>query len=102
MRRYRFIALFILFCASHPASAQEGSRVAGDTPIDISKINFSKNVSDEIEMFYFTKKADLTDIYRDNEKSFRRGIIHKKNIPNECIAKNAAIRFRIYNGADSA
>ena len=99
MRRYWFFALLILFCASHPASAQDSSLTPG--PIDVSKINFSKNISDDIEMFYLSKKADFADAYDSKKNSFTRGIIHKKNIPNEYVEKNAAIRFRIYNSADS-
>jgi len=51
-------------------------------------------------MFYFEKKSDLPTNYR--KESFSKGLIHKKNIPNEFVMKNAAIRFRIYNTTDSA
>jgi signal transduction histidine kinase len=67
--------------------------------IDASKIKFSKSISDEVSMFYFTSKVDLPNIYP--RAGFMEGVIHKKNIPNEFVPMNAALRFRLYNSADS-
>jgi signal transduction histidine kinase len=68
-------------------------------PIDASKIKFSKGISDEVSMFYFTSKVDLPNIYP--LAGFKEGVIHKKNIPNEFVPMIAALRFRLYNSADS-
>jgi signal transduction histidine kinase len=67
--------------------------------IDASKIKFSKSISDEVSMFYFTSKVDLPNIYP--RAGFKEGVIHKKNIPNEFVPMTAALRFRLYNSADS-
>jgi signal transduction histidine kinase len=67
--------------------------------IDASKIKFSKSISNEISMFYFPSKVDLPNIY--SPATFKEGVIHKKNIPNEFVPMIAAVRFRLYNSADS-
>jgi len=101
MRRYRFFTLVILFCACYQwVSAQDGLLPPDSAAIDVSKIKFSRNISAELGMFYFEKKSGLENIY-EKGPSFTNGVIHKKNIPNEFVTKNAALRFRVYNGADS-
>ncbi|HET6994113.1 MAG TPA: hypothetical protein VFI06_03975, partial [Chitinophagaceae bacterium] len=68
--------------------------------IDASKIKFSRSISNEVSTFYFNSEVDLSNFYA--RASFKEGVIHKKNIPNEYVTMIAALRFRLYNSADSA
>ncbi len=67
--------------------------------IDAAKIKFSRPVSNELSMFYFPLKSNLESSYQ--RAAFTNGVIHKKNIPNEFVTMNAALRFSLYNSADS-
>src|ERR1700755_3188861 len=75
------------------------SNAQSPAAIDASKIKFSKSISDEVSMFYFNNTVDIQNTYRS--VTFRDGIIHKKNIPNEFVPMIAALKFRLYNSADS-
>jgi len=100
MPRYQLFILTILLSACHHSQAQEGSPPNDSLAINVNEIKFSKNISDEVDMFYLEKKSELVTDYA--KAGISKGLIHKKNIPNEFVTKNAVLKFRIYNNSDTA
>ena len=69
--------------------------------VDISNIKFTRPIYEEVSTLYFDNKTDLPEFYSPS-LAFTPGLIHKKSVPNEFVTKNAALKFRLYNSADSA
>jgi signal transduction histidine kinase len=102
MKRIRFLPYLLTFAAflliAFCANTQDNSPPQA---IDISKIKFSQAISDHVATFYFDKKTSLDEFY-SSSLAFTPGLVHKKNIPNEYVTKNVALKFRLYNSADTA
>lgn len=67
--------------------------------VDISNIGLSRSLKDDIALSYMDGKANVPDVY--STLRFERGPEKPKMIPDRYVSNRVALRFNLFNGADS-